>query len=666
MFKQTQKVLIALMMSVLLMSSNALAFHKNGKIKQVYEDLNLTKEQISSKHCALKVTPWKEKQTEGSDFVSRVEKEGQLGWNIENYHDVEPIITPKKWDFSIPLNNNKIKVHKKKLVFLEPSQFIPDDTDEVKFTGKAGVTLEEFLKIICLQYDNGERASKFSKTKSPTMFELFNKIAKKNKLVDKNGKPNLKQKLRISHYKKGLIINEPNTVYYLPDYLIGEYKKIEIAKINHDKKVQTENETKDFIAGVKPGLVKEIKDKKEKFDQEIKDINNKYIQLKIKYENFGKYFKEKTVETEDILNFVDKSQPRIKKKAKELNVAKRKFLNPIILDDLKVKYKKLKVIKSRQYKNYTKLEDLLSNIEKRSNIKKCFQAGKKNRKCNPSFPDQWDRIKSSELGANAHEKNLDSLSKDIANAENNIVNNIDKLNEDIKNLEEELGNQFPWNLVIIGTLVLLAVIGIAVYVYFNNKRLSEIRENADKQVGSLKSDLEGKLKDTSEQIKSVGRTAAARAQQSRDNTEIEPVSETPKTPEEIIAAKYDELVSEYKDALEDFSKVAAFKQKWHGLALSRKERQDGIKTILINSNQAFEKSGIWCVSFDEKYFAFPGSTVKSNMATYMNMEFMKAGIDFKGIFSISEGSNYLTEPCVLKRGGAGFSVERVGKIFFPN
>ena len=31
MFKQTQNVLIALMMSVLLMSSNVLAFHKDGK-----------------------------------------------------------------------------------------------------------------------------------------------------------------------------------------------------------------------------------------------------------------------------------------------------------------------------------------------------------------------------------------------------------------------------------------------------------------------------------------------------------------------------------------------------------------------------------------------------------------------------------------------------------
>ena len=144
------------------------------------------------------------------------------------------------------------------------------------------------------------------------------------------------------------------------------------------------------------------------------------------------------------------------------------------------------------------------------------------------------------------------------------------------------------------------------------------------------------------------------------------VQETPKTPEQIIAEKYDELISEYNDVLNDFSKVAAFKQKWSGLALSRKERQDGTKTILINSSRAFEKSEIWCVTFSDKFFGLPGSSVKSNMATYMNLDFEKANRDFKGVFSVSTGSNYTTEPCVLRRGGAGFVVERVGKIVFPN
>ena len=195
-------------------------------------------------------------------------------------------------------------------------------------------------------------------------------------------------------------------------------------------------------------------------------------------------------------------------------------------------------------------------------------------------------------------------------------------------------------------------------------QIRELQEDADKKVGSLKSDLEGRLKDTSEQIKSVGR-AAARSGQTGTSQQDQVTEEKPKTPEEIIAAKYDELVSEYRDALDDFAKVAKFKQKWSGLALSRKERQDGTKTILISSSRAFEKAEIWCVTFDNKYFAFPGSTVKSNMATYMNLDFEKAGRDFKGVFSISTGSNYNSEPAVLRKGGAGFVVERAGKIVFP-
>ena len=180
----------------------------------------------------------------------------------------------------------------------------------------------------------------------------------------------------------------------------------------------------------------------------------------------------------------------------------------------------------------------------------------------------------------------------------------------------------------------------------------------------LKRDFDGQLRNTSDQIRSVSRVS--RSQQSAQISEPAPVQEISKTPEEMISSQYDELVSEYKEALEDFSKVAAFKQKWHGLALSRKERQDGTKTILVSSTRAFEKAEIWCVTFSEKYFAFPGSTVKSNMATYMNLDFEKAGRDFKGVFAISSGSNYSTEPSVLRRGGAGFVVERAGTISFPN
>lgn len=54
------------------------------------------------------------------------------------------------------------------------------------------------------------------------------------------------------------------------------------------------------------------------------------------------------------------------------------------------------------------------------------------------------------------------------------------------------------------------------------------------------------------------------------------------------------------------------------------------------------------------------------MATYMNLDFEKASRDFKGVYSVSSGINYKTEPAVLRKGGAGFVVERPGKIVFPS
>ena len=261
---------------------------------------------------------------------------------------------------------------------------------------------------------------------------------------------------------------------------------------------------------------------------------------------------------------------------------------------------------------------------------------------------------------------MDNLDSNIQKHGENISNFINSKVTEIKDFDEELGKRIPWKLIFIGLVVVAIVIGVGVYLYFQRKEMDQLKREAEEKVGSLKNEFENKLKSTSDQIKSVSRTAARSQQTPLENDAPEPIQEQPKTPEEIIAEKYDNLVSDYKEALEDFSKVSGFKQKWHGLALSRKERQDGTKTILINSTRPFEKAEIWCVTFSEKYFAFPGSTVKSNMATYMNLDFEKAGRDFKGVFAVSSGSSYSTEPSVLRRGGAGFVVERIGKIIFPN
>jgi len=242
-----------------------------------------------------------------------------------------------------------------------------------------------------------------------------------------------------------------------------------------------------------------------------------------------------------------------------------------------------------------------------------------------------------------------------------IILNIEELRSKVIELDRSVGsgiNYFNLAFYILGFVLL---IGIGAYIYFQQKKLSSLSSATD-SAGRKFSELEGQLKSTSEKLQSVA--SSSRSSSSQSTTPTQSI-EKPKTPEEIIAYKFDELVSDYKDAIDNFSKVAAFKQKWNGLALSRKERQDGTKTILINSSRAFEKSEIWCLNFDDKYFAFLGSTVKTNMAAYMNLDFDKAQRDFKGVFSITSGSSYTTEPSVLRRGGAGFIVERLGKLTFP-
>ena len=47
------------------------------------------------------------------------------------------------------------------------------------------------------------------------------------------------------------------------------------------------------------------------------------------------------------------------------------------------------------------------------------------------------------------------------------------------------------------------------------------------------------------------------------------------------------------------------------------------------------------------------------MAAYMNLDFEKASRDFKGVFAISSGSSYSSDPALLRRGGAGFVVENL-------
>lgn len=634
-----KNLLLILFLFIYSINSNVLAFHKKGNSQtQIEITEGLKKKDVQLKYCTSNV----KKLIITEELIDKSENK-TVEEQLEEFDPNKQKTLIKKEYYDIKSYHSVKAKPFKGILFID----ILKDLKKIDAT----TPFSSVLSFYCVQNIPEE-----SKTKS---FKLNEKIKKLyNELATDNGLTKASDPIGDKIFTKGKIsLDRDNLIIADAQLIIDENnkrKKAAESKAAADKKAKEE---KDWLAANKQDLLDDIDKKIISFDDQITKVNNDYKQLKIDYEKFEISFKEKIIEVEDLLEDVDRSKSELKEKAKELRSAKREFLSTNILDDFKTKFNSTKRIKGKNYKNYKDLEDLRDDVAK----------GKKKRQFtnkNKGFFVRWERLENSKLNIKQSDK-IGALSAEIKEAESNIVNNIDSLILEINNLEEEFGSQLPWNLIIIGIVVFLVIIGVSVYVYLNNRRIQKLQEEADKKVGSLKSDLEGRLKDTSEQIKSVGR-AAARSGQTGTSQQEKVVEEKPKTPEEIIAAKYDELVSEYRDALDDFAKVAKFKQKWSGLALSRKERQDGSKTILISSPRAFEKSEIWCVTFDNKYFAFPGSTVKSNMATYMNLDFEKAGRDFKGVFSISTGTNYNSEPAVLRKGGAGFVVERTGKIVFPS
>jgi len=633
MLKKTFKLLILYLFTSLLMSSNGFAFHKKNAIERdVYE--NLEKDEVAFKYCANKVKP----KTTKDDTDQVVGNEDKLGWIVFGSHDSQKILTGEKIFFEVPLENNNVALHEKKLNY------------KINFETR----LDEVLKMLCLQYDD-EIEIRPIEYKNSSMVGLFNIIAQKNGLI-KNEKPNAKLQIGEDIYRKGLIIDEPNIVYYIPDFLISIHNEIEEAKVNftkdQDAKEIARAKERKWVEENKPIILEKAEDKKEKFDATIKNIKVNLSSLKTDYDSLQS-------EYNNVLNGIDETKSLLVNKDDDIIREKFKKLlkdeKNVFQDKKLINYEKriedlrAEVNKLKKEVSYKKIKNLVKDIDSTSRQKKLKKYDK-----------EVNNIGA--LPTASLSKKISKLKTEISDFKTQIYST-KELKEQIDARDRELGEKTLIDrileiLIYVG--VVFVIIGIVAYIYFQNKKISSLSrdtKSADKKF----SELEGQITETAKQARFFGLRG-----RKQEDTLVSPTKpEKPKTPQQIIIEKYEEMISDYKEALDNFSKVASFKQKWNGLALTRKERQDGTKTVLINSPRAFEKSEIWCVNFSDKYFALPGSSVKSNMAAYMNLDFEKAQRDFKGVFSILSGSSYLTEACLLRRGGSGFVVEKIGKLQFP-
>ena len=594
---------------------------KNGKEIEKKFNIGTEKKDIQNKYCTTKVSqkkksvsgtagPPKEEDIKNLEFTTNT-------WIIKNYHD------PK----SIPLD----KVIRIKELENQPS---------TQWRFNAESSIRDILKAHCI-HRKGEPISKSLDTNILRQIKEFNGLSG-NKITQEI-------------YDNGIKIPEElvgKLVYHTPDYLIEQTEAEKADKEAKRKNEAAKAEENKWVSENKPGIVELAEKKLTEQKDIILNLQNKFTginkdisKLANDYNKIEKSIK-KFFEIGSIQNKSDKNVSEMYEKLFDLK--EEHFPESPVIKKLQADVKKTrkKIEDLSSSNDYINIANRLKSIQQ-TNSKKRLQAYKKNID-SPNID-----TKSLEIELGQIKKETDEYSK--------IILSIEQLRTDVIKLDRSVGSGFNYFNFALYLLGFALIVAIGAYVYFQQRKISSLSSATD-SAGRKFSELEGQLKSTSERLQSVASSSRSSADQSKSTTKT---TQRPQTPEEIIANKYDDLISDYKDAIDDFSKVVTFKQKWNGLALSRKERQDGTKTILINSPRAFEKSEIWCLNFDNKFFAFPGSTVKSNMAAYMNLDFEKAQRDFKGVFSITSGSNYAAEPSVLRRGGAGFVVERPGKLIFP-
>ena len=691
MFKSIAKLLLASLLSLIFITSNTLAFHKeNGLTKTVEtkwngdpKDKKTLKNEAKITYCAFKSIS-KTSIIEGEPGLDETTKKQRISEDNN-----EPVFDSKEI-FEIEISGyHLIKPRKAGSKLLPVPAF--GSKEELDFNPNRNfdkIKLVELLKMYCLQDSKEEKPPKF---KGSYLEKFYEDIAKDNGFLKKDSEDgNYNKKLIDGPHgnkilKEGIIINNPDAVWYVPDFLIQKDKEIKKAtakKIADDKKeadrlaiiAATQKGNKEWISENKQKYIDQFNKKLNEYETLITEITSKRNWLITQLSDFETLVADSNDKVENAIDdLVNTGNDQVKSLRNKIRENRKIYLSNNHIKEYKNRLKKIENKDFTKYERYLTLKDLITRTKKSKKVENFV--GKDSteifgitfKQSQIGFIQEFDNIKNKKLGSGSIEDqdNMSKLSDEMLEHVSNINEFILEPVTNLITLDNAIQNKTPWAKYATYIAIFLAIVGVVIYVFIQQRNMRRLREESEEKVGSLKNEFEGKLRNTSEQIRSVSRNTARGQQQGGLISDPEPAQEIQKAPEEIAIEKYKELVTDYKEALEDFAKVATFKDKWHGLPLSRKERQDGSKTILISSTRAFEKAGIWCVNFDDKYFAFPGSTVKSNMATYMNMDFMKAGQDFKGVFSISTGATYSTEPSQLRRGGAGFVVEGFGKIIFP-
>jgi len=277
------RFILVVLVSNFLFLQNVYSFHTSEKVKSVpfgndESDEKLFQQKQQQKYCSNKTSIIKQESSdkEKKDTDESVKSNKKL--EIIGYHSEDPIKIGGKRLFIRSLNLD-FEEHRYNIAY-DKKQFL------------------DILNYFCVQDSTKDRPEKF---KGSYLEELYQEIAKDNGIVNKNnGKGNFKKKIEGDIYdviaKEGILIKNPNIVYYIPDNYVSQYNKFisdQNEKIeNQNRDLATKQGAEQWISENAQREIERIITKISEFDKEIDDSKKLLDSAKSNWAKYEKEFNE--------------------------------------------------------------------------------------------------------------------------------------------------------------------------------------------------------------------------------------------------------------------------------------------------------------------------------------------------------------------------------------
>ena len=127
--------------------------------------------------------------------------------------------------------------------------------------------------------------------------------------------------------------------------------------------------------------------------------------------------------------------------------------------------------------------------------------------------------------------------------------------------------------------------------------------------------------------------------------------------------KVKELFSDYKIAITNPQNIENFKEKWHVVGLANDKDSSG---VLIKDSRNLERSNLWGVRINNKWYIYPGRSVLVNAPAFLSNDNHLANSLFKNIMNISNGEEFkCTAPSIAENNNNVFNITKKGNMIIP-